>query len=344
MQKNSYGRFFEPGQETDKTVKMKVIDLYQQNKQSCREISRICGINHKTVSKIIAKFDSEGSISPSKHKPGPARLKSTDEIISAIRYYKHRKPSIYLDEIRTSLLSDGIVTDDTVPSLPTISNILRKDMRYTYKRLTVKPQEALTAENQAKFDAYVNTIMTKNPNSLHFFDECSVIKTSGNRRYGHALVGEDAIEIQRYASNANFTVNLLHGPFGIESYNIIEGPSNGFYMLDFFGDAMNDRNTLGNFFLQNGDTVVMDNCGFHHGRQTEPNLRHLLGQRGVDLVFQPPYHPDLNSCENCFKVLKDFLKRNTHYSNQYTEMAICDGLDKITPVMSLKFFRGCGYL
>ena len=37
---------------------------------------------------------------------------------------------------------------------------------------------------------------------LHFFDELSVIKTTGNRKYGNARVGERAIELQCYASNA----------------------------------------------------------------------------------------------------------------------------------------------
>ena len=46
---------------------------------------------------------------------------------------------------------------------------------------------------------------------MHFFDESSVIKTTGNKNYGHAPVGQSAVEIQRYASNATYTVNLLHG-------------------------------------------------------------------------------------------------------------------------------------
>jgi hypothetical protein len=69
---------------------------------------------------------------------------------------------------------------------------------------------------------------------MHFFDECSVIKTTGNRHYGHSAVGSPAIEVQRYASNANYTVNLLHSIFGVDHANILIGPSNGLELLNFF--------------------------------------------------------------------------------------------------------------
>ena len=110
---------------------------------------------------------------------------------------------------------------------------------------------------------------------MHFFDECSVIKTKGNRRYGHSQIGAPTVEIQRYASNANFTVNLLHSIFGISHVNVLNGPSNGFELLNFFADV------LENPLLKPGDTVKMDNCGFHHARHVEP----ALAQNGVPYYF-----------------------------------------------------------
>ena len=35
----------------------------------------------------------------------------------------------------------------------------------------------------------------------------------------------------------------------------------------------------GSFKLCNGDIVVMDNCRFHHGRNTEPQLRAMRANR-----------------------------------------------------------------
>ena len=46
-------------------------------------------------------------------------------------------------------------------------------------------------------------------------------------------------------------------------------------------------------FLE-GDTVIMDNCGFHHSRITERTLTAMLATRGVTLLFQRPYSPNHN--------------------------------------------------
>ena len=104
------------------------------------------------------------------------------------------------------------------------------------KKLSVIPSESNTAEQIARQDEYPNFISTFKPHQIHFFDEASVIKTTGNRSYpcGNATVGEKAIEFQRDASNANFNVNLLHSLFGVDYYNILDSPSNGFELLHFW--------------------------------------------------------------------------------------------------------------
>ena len=52
-----------------------------------------------------------------------------------------------------------------------------------------------------KLDEYLTVCSVCDPSNMHFFDESSVIKTTGNRNYGHVPVGQRAIEIQRYVSN-----------------------------------------------------------------------------------------------------------------------------------------------
>ena len=117
------------------------------------------------------------------------------------------------------------------------------------KKLSVIPSESNTPKQIARRDEYLNAISTFKPYQIHFFDESSVIKTTGNRSYENAIVGEKAIEFQRYASNANFTVNLLYSLFGVDYYNILDGPSNGFELLHFFEDAVEIQRPDGVSFL-----------------------------------------------------------------------------------------------
>lgn len=174
---------------------------------------------------------------------------------------------------------------------------------------------------------------------MYFFDESSVIKTTGTRTYGHAAVGQIAFEIQRYASNATYTVNLLHSMSGVSHVNILRGPSNGLELLSFFAEALGEEDIFGNPLLKQGDCVIMDNCGFHHARHVEPLLRDKLRLNGVTLLFQPPYHPVYNTCEYCFGFMKSWLGKNSELAELHTEVAIYDALSRITPGMSKNFFR-----
>ena len=156
-----------------------------------------------------------------------------------------------------------------------------------------------------------------------------MIKTIGNRSYGNTTVGEKAVEFQRYASNANFTINLLHSVRGVDYYNILDSPSNGFQLLHFFEEAVEIQRPDGSVLLERGDCVVMDNCGFHHGLFVDPVLRELLNDYGVQLIYQPPYSPDLNTCEYCFHQIKEFLRRCQMLVIEETEIAIAEGVSLI---------------
>ncbi|XP_077869758.1 uncharacterized protein LOC144361822 [Saccoglossus kowalevskii] len=163
----------------------------------------------------------------------------------------------------------------------------------TRKKLSSVPAESCTDENIERQLDFLEDVSNYEPHRLHWFDEASVIKTTGNCRYGHAMFGSRAIEVQRYASNATFTANLLVGVFGIDHVDVIEGPSNGYELLHFFHEAVAEVNKMGNPCLALNDVVIMDNCPFHHVRHVEQNMRDLLNHQGVRLLFQPPYNPSL---------------------------------------------------
>ena len=59
----------------------------------------------------------------------------------------------------------------------------------------------------------------------------------------------------------------------------------------FFEEAVSLTRADGFAVLERGDSVVMDNCGFHHGHFVEPILTETLDDCRVQLIFQPPYSP-----------------------------------------------------
>ena len=115
-------------------------------------------------------------------------------------------------------------------------------------------------------------------------------------------------------------------------------------LLNFFDEGLAVDRADGTTILENGDLVIMDNCGFHHGNFVEPLLRDILQEHGISLLFQPAYSPHLNTCEFCFNQVKCFLKQNTLLTESETEIAISEGVSNITPANSVAYFRKCGML
>ena len=243
------------------------------------------------------------------------------------------------------MIDHGVCVEGNIPSSTTISRILKNDLNFTFKKLTPCPAESLTMPNLVRTLDYIQYMSGIDPSTVHFFDESSVIKTTPNRTYGHAMKGKHAVEVQRYSSNCNYTINLLHSRLGVDYFNILDGPSNGLAMFNFFQEVLTIVDPVyGNPILAEGDTVVMDNCGFHHGAMAENELRRMFRQNNVDLIFQPPYSPDFNTCEFCFRTMKLYLRKHEQFAINFTEIAIMEGIETVTQEMSTKFFQHCGFV
>ena len=104
------------------------------------------------------------------------------------------------------------------------------------------PIEIQKDDVQMRFDDFTTLISNKNPNTLHFFDESSVVRTTGNMNYGSSVKGSRAFELQRYGSNANYTINLLLSRFGVDYFNVIDGASNSMELIQFFADVVDVNN------------------------------------------------------------------------------------------------------
>jgi transposase len=57
--------------------------------------------------------------------------------------------------------------------------------------------------------------------------------------------------------------------------------------------------------LEQGQVVVMDNLSAHKGQR----VRKLIEDRGCQLLYLPPYSPDLSPIEEAFSKVKAFLKK-----------------------------------
>jgi transposase len=62
--------------------------------------------------------------------------------------------------------------------------------------------------------------------------------------------------------------------------------------------------------LHPGDWVILDNATFHHGGR----IAALIESVGAQLVYLPPYSPDLNRIEKCWAWLKSRIRKQLHHA------------------------------
>lgn len=88
-----------------------------------------------------------------------------------------------------------------------------------------------------------------------------------------------------------------------------------------------------------GDIVVMDNLSSHK----RPRVQELIEAAGAELLYLPPYSPDLNPIEMVFSKIKQLLRSLAARTQRALWDSVQSVLDKVTPTDALHCFRHAGY-
>uniref|UniRef100_A0A8C2Z8R9 Paired box 1b n=1 Tax=Cyclopterus lumpus TaxID=8103 RepID=A0A8C2Z8R9_CYCLU len=120
---NQLGGMFVNGRPLPNPVRLRIVELAQLGMRPC-DISRQLRVSHGCVSKILARYHDTGSILPGAIGGSKPRV-TTPAVVDSIRDYKQGDPGIFAWEIRDRLLSDAVCDKYNVPSVSSISRILR---------------------------------------------------------------------------------------------------------------------------------------------------------------------------------------------------------------------------
>ena len=104
-------------------IRVRIIELAQLGIRPC-DISRQLRVSHGCVSKILARYNETGSILPGAIGGSKPRV-TTPKVVNFIKDLKIKDPGVFAWEIRDKLLADGICDKYNVPSVSSISRILR---------------------------------------------------------------------------------------------------------------------------------------------------------------------------------------------------------------------------
>ena len=91
--------------------------------------------------------------------------------------------------------------------------------------------------------------------------------------------------------------------------------------------------------LHEGDLVVLDNLSAHKLR----SVRERIEAVGAQVIFLPPYSPDLNPIELAWSKVKAILRSLAARTYEDLEHAVVAALSAITAGDIAGWFRHCGY-
>ena len=91
--------------------------------------------------------------------------------------------------------------------------------------------------------------------------------------------------------------------------------------------------------LTPGDVVIMDNLSVHK----VAGIRELIEGSGANLIYLPPYSPDLNPIEKAWFKFKQFLRSAKARTQQALDLAITEALKTISTENAIAWFQHCGY-
>ncbi|XP_034556721.1 paired box protein Pax-3b isoform X2 [Notolabrus celidotus] len=121
---NQLGGVFINGRPLPNHIRHKIVEMAHHGIRPC-VISRQLRVSHGCVSKILCRYQETGSIRPGAIGGSKPKQGTTPDVDKRIEEYKRENPGMFSWEIRDKLLKDGICDRNNVPTVSSISRIMR---------------------------------------------------------------------------------------------------------------------------------------------------------------------------------------------------------------------------
>jgi transposase len=169
------------------------------------------------------------------------------------------------------------------------------------------------------------------PRRLVFIDE-TWANTKMTRLYGRAPRGERVVGAVPHGHWKTTTLIAALDYTGVRCSMALDGAVNRLAFEAFVEQVLTPT-------LRPGDLVVMDNLSSHKGARTPE----LIRDARAELVYLPPYSPDLNPIEPAFSKIKQALRSLSLRTVDAMWSTMQSVLDRVTGSDAQGFFRHCGY-
>lgn len=184
---------------------------------------------------------------------------------------------------------------------------------------------------RASFAVRITEELAEVLHRLKFLDE-SGVNLGLTRLYGRAAPGERVVEATPDTSGPHYTLVATLGLRGVQAPLLFEGAMTTLTFETYIADVLAPT-------LRQGEILLMDNLSAHKS----DHARAVLEARGVQVIFLPPYSPDLNPIEKCWAKVKQALRAAKARTWDDLVKAVRDALRSVSQRDVLAWFAHCGY-
>ncbi|KAJ2932106.1 hypothetical protein H1R20_g5000, partial [Candolleomyces eurysporus] len=284
-----------------------------------KQIEQATGISQRTVNRVRQLARSTGSVVRNPLQTGRSRALNSLHLAYAEGLIE-RTPDLYIFELQEQLEEAyGLHVDPT-----TISRSLKR-AGFTRKKLN-RPAIERNEELRAQYQAFVGE--NYSPEQLVFVDESACNRNTTKRSHGWAPVGTRSRRRDYFVRGQRYSILPALSLDGILHLDIIDRAYTSELFNGFIDGLLNNMNP----FPAPNSVIVMDNASIHKSDE----LRAMVEQQGMRILFLPPYSPDYNPIEEAFSAIKAWIRANRDY--------VRGELSAGTPENARGWFKDCGYL
>jgi transposase len=169
------------------------------------------------------------------------------------------------------------------------------------------------------------------PERFVFLDETGAA-TNMISRYGWAPRSERLVDATPHGHWRTTTFIAGLRSTGLVAPLVLDGPMTGGAFLAYVEQFLVP-------VLSKDDVVVLDNLAAHK----VAGVREAIRATGANLLYLPPYSPDLNPIEQAFAKLKALLRKAAARTREALWTAIGRLLDTFTPAECRNYLVNSGY-
>jgi transposase len=269
---------------------------------SLEEIAEALLLSHEAIRKHLRDYQRHNKL----HTDNGGGLPKLDKSL-------HQELSRHLEENNYILVKDicAYVKAEYGVSY-TVSGMTRLLYRigFVYKKPKIVPGK-LDAQKQEEFKAKYRELKAglKSDEAIYFMDSVHP-QYQARARYGWIKKGTN----KTLPSFSGWKRKHIVGAINVDDLDLVQADKpkiNGDYIVEFLKKLDESTESKSKIYL------ICDNAGYHKARKVK---EYLAGSK-IELIFLPPYSPNLNPIERLWKFMHSKATNNRYYENfeRFTE-------------------------